>query len=280
LPADTYFVHTRGEIMLVATVGVQRQSSAYWVPMLGHAFKVLEAFYHAGVELSLQEVSTRTGVSKTSVLRILFTLGQLGYVERNKETGKYQVGFKIMETARRSLSRRNLVQIARPYMQQLHAKFDETINLAVLRHHEIIYVEIIESSQSFRMVTEVGSKVPMHATALGKAIGAFLPENEMRYIVNGSEMTRFTPRTIRTRDKFQRVVERVRQHGYAIDNEENEQNAFCIAAPILNGKEHSTAAISVAGPTHRVKPLQRTIVRQLKQVCAAITHTIQIVGLH
>jgi IclR family acetate operon transcriptional repressor len=248
--------------------------------MVGHAFKVLDAFYDAGMELGLQEISSRAGVSKTSALRILYTLDELGYIDRNKETGKYQLGLKIMDTARRATSGRNLVQISRPYMQQLRANFDETINLAVLRNHEIVYVEIIESGQQFRMVTEIGSRVPMHATALGKAIAAFLPDNEVRSILNETELVRFTPRTICTVDRFQSTVQKVRQRGYAVDNEENEQGAFCLASPILNRKGFAIGALSVAGPSHRVRLMQRPIMKQLKNACAAITRSIQIAGLY
>ncbi len=264
-------------LALVKPTSLKRRSS-YWVPMVGHAFKVLEAFYDAGMEISLQEISSRAGVSKTSALRILFTLHQLGYVDRNEETGKYQLGFKVVELARETLGR-TLVQITRPYMQQLHVNFNETVNLAVLRNHEIVYVQVIESGRPFRMVTELGSRAPIHATALGKAIVAFLPENDLQLALKSVKFQVWTPRTISTIQHFRRELQKVHKRGYGVDNEEHERGAFCIASPVVNNKGHAIAAVSITGPTHRIKPLRRNIVRQLKRVCAALTRTIQIGGL-
>lgn len=245
----------------------------YWVPMVGNALRILEAFDDPGVELSLHEISSRTSVSKTSALRILVTMGKLGYVVRSQETGRYQLGLKVIEIARRLASGRNLVQIARPLLKNLHAQFNETVNLAVLRSMDIVYVEILESNQAFRMVTEVGSRVPLHSTALGKSVAAFLPPKKLQPLLEAVVFTRHTPRTITSRAQFLKELASVRQRGYSLDNEETEIGAFCIAAPIVSGQGEAVAAISLAGPTYRMRARWRSMVRELKKAAVSISHT-------
>ena len=252
------------------------KKSSYWVPMVGHAMGILQTFYDAGMELSLNDVSSRAKVSKTSALRILYTLGQLGYVDRNQDTNKYQLGVKLVEVAHRAVSGRNLIQIVRPYMTELRSQFDETVNLAVLRNNEIVYVEIVESRQSFRVVADVGARVPMHATALGKVIGAFLPDSNMRAVLSNCNMQPFTSRTINSAERFERALQEVRKRGYGVDNEEVETGSFCIAAPILNSDRQAIAALSIAGPTHRMKPQRRSIIQQVRNAAASISHTLSI----
>ncbi len=252
---------------------------SYWVPMVGHAFRILETFYDAETELSLREVSARVQVGKTSALRILFTLNKLGYIDKNPETGKYQLSLKILEAARQSMSGRNLVQIARPYMKELRSFFGETVNLVVFRGQEIVYVEVLESRQSFRFVTEVGSRAPLHASALGKAIAAFLPEASLQACLKACDLAPLTPRTITSRQRLMKVLEQVRKQGYAFDSEEVELGCCCIAAPILNSQQEAVAALSLAGPSYRVRARRRSMTQHLKRASSSISHTMEVLGL-
>src|SRR5262245_17470346 len=129
----------------------QATRSRYWVPMVGHAFRATETIADAGRELSLQEISDSAGITKSSTFRILFTLEALGYVSKNAETGKYQLGLKVLESAQKARASLGILQVARPPMESLRRKFGETVNLAVLQNDQIVYLEIIEGSHAFRM---------------------------------------------------------------------------------------------------------------------------------
>ncbi len=248
--------------------------SNYWVPMLGHAFRVLEAFQDADVELGLKGIAGRAMISRTSAFRILYTLEKLGYVTKDPVTGKYRLGLKIAEAARKALSGRKLVPLARPYLQQLNRQFGESVNLAVLQNGEIFYIEILESSHAFRMADTVGSRVPLHSTALGKAIAASLPEEDLRAMLARNRFTRFTPRTITSRRHYLKTLTEVRARGHSFDKEENERGASCVAVPILNSNQRAVAAISVSGPTPRIRAKQRQIVQALKKVSASISSSL------
>ncbi len=248
--------------------------SNYWVPMVGHAFRVLEAFQDAGVELGLKDIAARAMISRTSAFRILFTLEKLSYVNKDQATGQYRLALKITEVARKALSGRKLVPLARPYLQQLNRQFGESVNLAVLQNGEIFYIQIFESSHAFRMADTVGSRVPLHSTALGKAIAAFLPEEDLRAMLARNRFTRFTPRTITSRRQFLKTLTEVRARGHSFDKEENERGASCVAVPVLNSNQRAVAAISVSGPTPRIRAKQRQIGQALKKVSASISNSL------
>src|SRR5205807_1757341 len=122
----------------------------------------------------------------------------------------------------------NLVQVARPHLKKLRVGFGETINLAVLRKNEIIYLEILESPHSFRMADTVGARIPWHSTALGKSIAAFLPEERVKAALRDFPMKRFTPHTITTLREYLKVLAKVRNQKYSLDVEETELGATCI----------------------------------------------------
>ena len=250
--------------------------SRYWVPMLGHAFRALEAFYEAGGELSLQEVSSRANVTKSSAYRILFTLEHLNYLEKDAVSGKYSLGLKFLEAAGRVRSGRSFIQIARPYMEKLRDRHAETINLAALQNGEIVYVEILESSHSFRMTGDVGSRAPFHASALGKCIAAFIPEAELEAWLEEKPLTRFTSNTITQRGELFKALTKIRQRGYCLDDEEIELGASCLAVPILNRDRLAVSALSVAGPTPRIRAKQKAITQDLKRIAIAISQQMQL----
>ncbi len=242
--------------------------------MVEHTLRILKVLSEANTELGLKEISERAGVGRTSTFRILFTLCKAEYVHRTPPTGRYRLSARLMELARRPLGDENVVRPARPFLERLHGQFNETVNLAVFQDGEIVYVEIIESSRAFRMTASVGSRVPMHSTALGKAIAAFLPKDVLEVELSRCSWTRFTPHTLTSRRKFLKTLAEVRRRGYALDNEETELGAACVAAPILDSQQHAVAAISVSGPSQRIRLEEKAIVRELKGATDAISRAI------
>ncbi|CAN5596194.1 IclR family transcriptional regulator [soil metagenome] len=247
----------------------------YWVPILGHAIRTIELFEDAETQLTLQEISARADISRSSAFRILFTLERLGYITKDADARKYHLGPRIAEIAHRVRATHNVVQVARPYMRELMSQFSETVNLAALQGSEVHYVDIVESARALRMAADVGALAPLHASAVGKTVSAFLPEESMQALLTGKRFRRFTRNTITTRTAYAKALSRVRQQGYAIDNEEVERGAFCIAAPIFNGDGHATHALSISGPAHRVRTQSKPIIRDLLRASAAITRDLR-----
>jgi DNA-binding IclR family transcriptional regulator len=248
--------------------------SNYWVPILGSAIGILEVFYESESDLTLHQISAKAKVGKTSAFRILYTLDKLGYVEKDQASGKYHLGLGIIAAARKTLVGGNLVQVARPHLKKLREEFDETINLAVLRKDEIVYLEIFESPHSFRMADTVGSRIPWHSTALGKSIAAFLPEERVKKALRHFSMKRLTPHTITTLREYLKVLARVRSQKYSLDVEESELGATCIASPIFDNDGDVIGAISLSGPSPRIQEKQNRIASALKAVSVAMSRSL------
>lgn len=239
--------------------------------MVEHTLRILKVLSQADTELSLRDVSARAGAGRTSTFRILFTLGKSDYVRKNPDTGKYRLSAKLLELAWRAMGHQRVVPVARPFLQKLHKRFNETVNLAVFQDGEIVYVEILESSQAFRVTAQVGTRVPFHSTALGKAIAAFLPEEVLLANLAQCSWTRFTPHTITSRAEFLKALSMVRQHHYSRDDEETEIGATCVGAPILDHRRLPVAAISLSGPTPRLRAEMPAMIRGLKGAAAAVS---------
>lgn len=232
------------------------------------ALDVLEVFSSSEI-LSLAEISERVGLNKSRVFRLLHTLSERGYIERSVDGSRYVLGTKLLERA--ACVKRDLRQIALPFMRQLHERFNETVNLGVFDKSEILYIDMLESSRPIRMSEAVGSRSPVHSTALGKAIVSFLPEEEWDAVLQSSLMVKFTERTITDRATLKAEFRKVREDGYAVDDRENDPEGFCVGAPVFDGTGRPIAAISVSGPTERVQGNEQEIVKALLDLCQEIS---------
>ena len=242
----------------------------YWVPILGHAIRTLEIFEDADTRLTLQEVTARVHISKSSAFRILFTLENLGYIRRDAATRKYSLGLRVLEIAKRFTGTRNVIHVARPYMRDLQNRFAETVNLACVHSNDLYYVEIAESTRpsGCRPMWVLGRRCMPRPSA--RRLRPSCPRRISRSCSRASASRGFTPNTVTSAKAFIAELVKVRRRGYGMDNEEVERGASCIAVPLLDAHQHATHAISISGPTHRMLPRKDDIVRELLRVSAAL----------
>lgn len=243
----------------------------YSVPMLTHAFNILEILFEEEKPLALQDISHRAGVNKSSAFRIMFTLEKFGYVHKGAKKGMYVSNVRLAPGVQSVLFERRLIVTSRPYLTALWKQFNETVNLGVLRDNEIVYLEILESSYRFRMADAVGASVPLHSTALGKSVAAFLPKKNLLTLLRGAKMSRITPNSICRRNDFFAALERVRKLGYSLDDEETELGASCIGVAILGTGRFPMAAISISGPTPRIHATEKEAITALKKAALSIS---------
>jgi IclR family acetate operon transcriptional repressor len=152
--------------------------------------------------------------------------------------------------------RATLQAVARPVLWDLWKATQETVNLAVLDQETVLYADVIESPHEFRLASRVGTRRPLHATALGKALTAFLPEEQKQNILKTITFQASTPKTIMNLVQFRQELLKIRKQGFAVDDEEAVMGARCVSAPILDAEGLPIAAISVSGPVTRVTPNQ------------------------
>lgn len=254
-----------------------RIRTTYAVPMVVKLLKVLEAFRLAGPRLALTQVTSICGIPKASVFRILETLRSEGVLNKDVH-GSYRLTYQLLEVAMVVQDRNPLRKGALPYLKQLNREFHETVNLGALEEDHVVYVEVLESHHLLRVVPSVGSRAPLHATSLGKAVAAFLPVEQVMSMLGKDPLKRFTDNTITTVTAFLSELESIRERGYAIDNDEETLLCTCIAAPVFDSKDRVVGAVSVSVPSSRISPRRiDQIGSRLKEVSWTVS---QLLGCH
>jgi DNA-binding IclR family transcriptional regulator len=220
------------------------------VPAVRKAVAVLETLAH-GDRLSMTEIQQRTGVSKTMTFRLLHVLAQHGFVEQDPVSRRYTLGLRLLEFGAIVSHRLPIVSISQPILARLREEFRETANVAVLVDGQMVFVAIAESRQDLRMANRLGSRGPVYATSIGKAVLAYLPTGQQEAILASTSLRSLTPYTITDPKVFRQELAQTRLRGYAIDNEENEIGARCVSVPILR-HDVPFAGLSVSGPRSRI----------------------------
>jgi DNA-binding IclR family transcriptional regulator len=242
----------------------------YVIDAVIRTLDVLDAFLTSGnkPELSLAQLTIRTGMNKNATFRSLYTLVQAGFVEKDEKTGVYRLSLKLVELGRAAREGQKLPQLARPLMQELWERFQETVNLAMLHNNnELVLVEVLECPHSLRLIETPGIVQPLHATALGKAVLSVMGEQERRKMVHQHILNKFTDKTITEWSKLRRALEETQKRGWAIDDEENTLGGRCVAAPITR-KNQVVGAISISGPTSRMTNEKvREMAEEIKKRC-------------
>jgi DNA-binding IclR family transcriptional regulator len=234
--------------------------------------KVLESLVQSAEGASLKDLTLRLGLIKSSVFRILFTLKELGYVEQVGENGPYRLTFKTTGLVRRSVEGLTLSKLARPHLVRLRDQVQESAWLAERRRHGIVLIDVVEASHPLKLSFDVGDLCPVHATAVGKAIAAFLAPEQLDALLPKGRLPKLTAHTLTTRAQLQAELARVRRRQYAINAEETIKGAILIGAPLFDSLGRVFAGISVSAPTARCSAAkQGEIVQQVLATSRAIT---------
>jgi IclR family acetate operon transcriptional repressor len=241
------------------------------VGVISKVFRILEAIQGAPSGLPLKSICDLTGINKSTAHRFLKHMERDGYL-MHTESGVYLIGPRLAQMATRVNHRATLQAAAQPILWELWKSTRETVNLAVLDQATVLYVDVLESPHEFRLSSRVGTRRQLHATALGKALAAFLPEEQIEGILGAITFQPLTPKTIMNLVQLRQELQKIRQRGYAVDDEETTLGARCVSAPILGAGQEALAAISVSGPTTRIAPSQVAALAQaVIQAAAAIS---------
>ncbi|MFQ5835881.1 MAG: IclR family transcriptional regulator [bacterium] len=239
-----------------------KKEPTYPLKALDKSLAILEILSRENSPLSIAELSERSAIYPSTIHRILDTLRYWGYVEQDSDTQRYQLGLKVLELGMTKLQGMELVKEAAPYLKQLREQSNETVHLAVLEEGEVLYLDKEESSQSIRMVSRVGRRVPAHCTGLGKVLLAYLQEKEREKILKEKGLPRFTNNTITDEEEVKKELHKVKEQGFAEDRGEHEKDVRCIAAPIKDHRGKVIAAISLSLPAFRMNASKK---RKLKE---------------
>jgi DNA-binding IclR family transcriptional regulator len=212
------------------------------------ALDVLMCFTNQTPELTMTQISDLIGINKSTVHRLLATLEGKRFVERDAATGVYKLGIRLLQMAFLTMEHNDLRRLAAPYLHNLCNQFRENVNLSILDGADVVYVDAIESTQRVKLAAAPGQRLPAFCTASGKAILAFLPEENVKHILERG-MPGYTQNTLTSPEVFFEDIRHVRERGIAIAEGEFEVGINAIAAPICN---QPIASISIAGPAYRL----------------------------
>lgn len=226
---------------------MKKENTPYFiVQSVDRAFSIFELFIRERRPLGITDVADELKLHKSVVHRLLATMEAHQLLEQLPDTGKYQVGPKSFELGS-VYANNSLITEGKRFLPELAEKLGEKAHLGILHEGTVLYLLNQESPKSTRINTPVGVRNPVSATALGKALLAWIDESQARSILDKQGMAVHTPNSIRTAEAFMEELQRVRERGYAIDNEELSVGFRCVAFPIRDHSGKVIAAISVGG---------------------------------
>lgn len=232
------------------------------------AFALLEVLASHDRPLGVTDLGAESGLSLGTIHRLLRTLVGLGYVRQDPSRG-YALGPGFIKLGERAAH--GLASWSRPLLEKLVRELDESVNLASLENDQAVYVAHVPSSRSMRTFTEVGSRVAVHSTGVGKAMLASMPEHQARALLGRTGMPASTVHTFTDPDALVRELRVISARGYALDEEEQETGVRCVAVPVPGARP--PLAVSMSGPSARVTDvLVKRAIPLLEDVADVIAH--------
>jgi DNA-binding IclR family transcriptional regulator len=244
----------------------KKRSIGSGIQSVRRAATILRSFTETEAELGVTTLSERLGLHKSTVSRLLSTLHQEGFVEQDRETGKYRLGLGLVSLAGYALEHIDLRRVAQPYLVALAELTQETINITVLDGNECVNIERVASPRLIRYVGSVGRRTPLHCTSTGKVLLAYMIPQQRETLLP-KKLRRYTDKTITDYQALAEALAQIQAQGYAIAREEFEEDLTAMAAPICNHLGQVIATVSISGPTYRMEqdkietflePLQET----------------------
>lgn len=237
------------------------------------ALNILEAFVPYNREMGTIEISRKLGFHKATVSRILQNLTRHGFLSQNSENKKFVLGPSVMDLARalNQSIKTNMVQLAKPFIDDLRDTLKETVILEVLSGGSTFMAYIAEGPRLVRLAGSIGDRVPIHAAAGGKAILAFSPADRRKALLNG-KLHRFTDKTITSRRILYKLLKEIKRQGVAFDHDEIDEGTSAASAPIFNYEGLPVGAVVVAGPSQRIsKKTGSRMISELRHTAAKIS---------
>lgn len=245
-----------------------------FVSSLARGLSILEAFDPATPKMGITDLARKTGLSKSTVFRLVHTLRTLGYIIPVEEENKYTLGPKVLGLGFAVLSSLELREVAQPYLMELSRNVKETVNLAVLDGWRLIYVERIKTQQIVNINLHVGSRLELYNTAMGRVLAAFQSEDWLSSYLNylkqlpGSEDYRKD-----NGKKLLEILEGVRKNDFAINNEELTPGLRSVAFPVRNWEGQVVGAVNIAvsSSLYSLQRLKQDLISPLRETTQAIS---------
>ncbi len=217
---------------------------------------ILDALAKSGTGMTMAEICRELKAPKSSLFPILHTMAEEGYLSCSDETGRYSIGYKTYLAGKAYDRNGNELGVLRNQLQQIVDACGETSQVGILNQSSVLYIAKVDSPQPIRLVSDIGRALPIHCTAIGKALVSDMKRDELEQLI-GSTFDAHTPRTITDIDTLYRQIEKIRAEGVAHDYGEITDAVECIAAPVrVGGRIKYGIGISV--PSYRLNDAKRS----------------------
>jgi IclR family transcriptional regulator, KDG regulon repressor len=214
--------------------------------------QIIELLTQHDSGLTFIELRERLGLPKSSMHALLRTMRERGHLAFDEAERRYRLGVRYWEAGQAFMRGTDLTRLAKPYLEAISQLLGETVQLAILDGLDNVYIAKVDSDQPLRLVSHVGSRLPAHATGLGKVLLAYLDEAELQRRLKRAKLARFTDRTIADKAELIEHLTEVRARGSAFDHGEYTPGVFCTAVPVRDHRDAVVAAMSCSVPEVRV----------------------------
>jgi IclR family transcriptional regulator, KDG regulon repressor len=230
----------------------KENASIYMVPAVERAVRILLMLSASDRGMTLAEIVSATGWHKSSVHKILMTLGHFGFLERDESTKRYVLGIELVRCGRTVLNHLQIHQSAKSFLIELADASGETANLVILRGNKCVVVDIAEAPVELRVSPPIGLVDPITAKSCGKAMLAWFPEEQVDEIIRTEGLPSRTGTSDSNHKLYHAELAIVHKQGYAIDTEEFQEGISAVSAPVFNSEKRVVGALSIIGPASRM----------------------------
>jgi len=243
------------------------------------ALFILEQLASSENGCSAAELARDLGVNRSTAFRLLETLSNMGYVNQDGLTKRYHLTMKVFSLGSMLLERMDIRSAARDILVDLNERSGHTVHLGLRDGFEVVYIDKLPGKYAIQMYSMVGKRAPLYCTGLGKAILAFLKDQEIDEFLRVVKLKKFTANTISEASSLKREIEKIRKRGYALDLEEHEEGIKCVGAPIFNCRNEVMGSLSVAAVTitlggKSIEEYSEDVVKAAKKISAALGATV------
>jgi DNA-binding IclR family transcriptional regulator len=224
--------------------------------------QIFELLAHNPEGLTIKEISEKLSFPQSSTSNLMATLLKQGYLGVDAAK-KFKLGAKLVHIGTMAMENLDISLQAKPYLEKLMQSVQETVFMATLSGEDLVYLFKINSNRSIRTTAQTGYSKPLYCTGLGKTFLANMPEEERNRILDSIELVPITAKTITDKETLAKELYQYSLIGYTIDDEENEEGLYCVAAPIFGADQRIQAAISVAGPKERMLAQKEMVVERV-----------------
>ncbi len=222
------------------------------IQVAGRLFGAVE-YLAANGAVGLMELSEALGLNKSTTHRILSSLQYMGYVKQEAATGRYRLSFRIVDLSNQVMSRVDIIGLVHPYLHRLMEITGETVHFVRREGTDAVYIDKVASDRnSIQLVSRIGSHIPLYCSGVGKAMMATMPTERVEQIWKESAVRAVTPHTITDYQQLQRTLSQIREQGYAMDDEENEEGVRCVATALITNGGSARYAFSISAPVSRM----------------------------